>query len=62
MKKSYMAPQATIISLATEGVFAASLPYGGTTESGTTEKVNDETKVLSNKGSWNSGLWSSMEE
>lgn len=58
MKKRYYKPVTVAVEVLATDVLAVSLPVGGTT---TTDKVTDESQVLTRK-QWDSSLWSNEEE
>ena len=60
MKKTYIAPKAEQINIMTEGVVAASLVI----DNDPNKKVDtsDPNNQLSQKRSWNSGLWATGNE
>ncbi len=64
MKAEYQSPASLPVRLRTEGMMAASLTIGGSTdESGNTGTVKTETQILSNdRKNSSSGVWKWMDD
>ena len=58
MRKQYIAPKASTVSIACEGMLAAST----TMKLGGTNKINEERAVLSEGRGWGSSEWSEWSE
>ena len=65
MKAIYNSPASTSVRLRTEGMMAASLEVGGSTdeETGEANRVNTETQILSNdRKNSSGGVWKWMDD